>query len=384
MNWLEVVLDVLAPWSGTDPQAAHTEDSQMPLCRPKPRWHLPIGALILALALLAPAVPASDLIRINGAGASFPAPLYLRWFRDYYQAHPNVLVDYQAIGSGAGIANLIQGRFDFAGSDEPLTETTVEQLGEEWAQIPMVAGAIVMAYHLPGIDELKLSREALAAIFLGEATRWNDPLISAANPGVALPDLPIVVVARVDSSGTSLLVTRHLSAISETFADHVGSALKPVWPKVLQDRGGLIRGNGNGGVARLVQAVPGAIGYVQYAYAHLSGIPMASLQNETGAFVPPNETSFQATLASFRAELDLSDLADPKGTESYPILALSWLIVPRPADDAKGQALRQVLRYALTEGQKDAAPLGYIPLSPAAVEQIMERLGLPRPIPSDS
>ncbi|MEY6431537.1 phosphate ABC transporter substrate-binding protein PstS [Thioalkalicoccus limnaeus] len=354
----------------------------MPFLHSSPRWHLAVAALILAL--LAPPLAASDLIRINGAGASFPAPLYMRWFRDYYQAHPNVLVDYQAIGSGAGVANLIQGRFDFAGSDEPLTETALEQLGADWIQIPMAAGAIVMAYHLPGIEELKLSREALSAIFLGEAVRWNDPVIAAANPGVALPDRPIVVVTRVDSSGTSLIVTRHLSAISETFANLVGSNLKPVWPKALQDRGGLIRGSGNGGVARLVQAVPGAVGYVQFAYAHLSGISMATLQNEAGAFVPPNEASFQATLASFRAELDLSDLADPKGAESYPILALSWLIVPRSTEEPKSRTLREVLRYALTDGQKDAAPLGYIPLSPAAVEQIMERLDLRGPIPSDS
>ncbi|MCG6897833.1 MAG: phosphate ABC transporter substrate-binding protein PstS [Thiocapsa sp.] len=324
--------------------------------------------------LLSQAAMASDVIKLTGAGASFPAPLYQRWFRDYYLTHPDVRVDYQAIGSGGGIAGLIGGRLDFAGSDLPMTREEAEQVEGGVIQIPMTAGAVVLAYNLPGIQGLRLSREAVSAIFLGRAGRWNDPVIQAANPGVDLPDMPIVLVARADASGTTYVITRHLSAISPELAESVGTTMSPAWPKVLQERGALIRGQGNGGVAAYVQAVPGAIGYVQFAYAHQTGMQVASVQNQAGEFVPPSGEAFRAAVESFRAELDLSQVADPRGAGSYPILTLSWLIARRDYDDQKSAALTDVIRYALTEGQAVADLLGYIPLTEQAVRLILQDL----------
>lgn len=333
---------------------------------------LAFGALVCA-SFWQPSL-ASDLIKINGAGASFPAPLYQRWFRDYFLAHPNIQVDYQPIGTGPGVNSFIEGRLDFAGSDQPLTGELAQRAGDDVLQLPLTAGAVVLTYNLPGIDALRLSREALAGIFLGSIARWNDPLILAANPGVEIPDLPIVVVTRVDASGTTLVMTRHLSAISEAFAKQVGETQSPAWPALLLERGGLIRGHGNGGVAAFVQATVGAIGYVQYAYAHLPGMQMASVENRDGEFVSAGSESFRAAIEAFRAKLDYSQLIDPDGAGAYPILSLSWLVMRSGGDDTKSQAMRDVVRYALTEGQADASKLGYIPLSAKAVSLILQEL----------
>ncbi len=335
---------------------------------------LVFGALLVCASSWQPSL-ASDSVKINGAGASFPAPLYQRWFRDYFLAHPNIQVDYQPIGSGPGVNSFIEGRLDFAGSDQPLTGELAQRAGENVLQLPLTAGAVVLTYNLPGIDGVRLSREALAGIFLGSIARWNDPLVLAANPGVEMPDLPIVVVTRVDASGTTLVMTRHLSAISEAFAKQVGESQSPAWPTLLLERGGLIRGHGNGGVAAFVQATVGAIGYVQYAYAHLPSMQMASVENHEGEFVSADSDSFRAAVQSFRAKLDPSQLSDPEGAGAYPILSLSWLVTRRGGDDAKSQAMRDVLRYALTDGQAEATRLGYIPLTEEAVALILQQLG---------
>lgn len=333
---------------------------------------LACSALVLT-GLFQPSL-AADVIRLTGAGASFPAPIYQRWFRDYYRDHPNVHVDYQEIGSGAGVQNLIQGRVDFAGSDQPVTDAEAAAIDGGVVQLPMTAGAVVMAYNLPGIDGLRLTREAIAAIFLGRVARWNAPLIAASNPGVEMPDLAITVVARADSSGTSYVATRHLSAISEELASTVGTTMTPVWPKQLKERGALLRGQGNGGAAAYIRAVPGAIGYVQYAYAYLTDMQMASLQNQSGAFVPPRSESFRAAVASFRADLDPSQIADPRGAGSYPILTLSWLIARKDLEEQKAEVLADVLRYGLTDGQQVAERLGYIPLSTESVQRILQKV----------
>lgn len=336
---------------------------------------LAFAAGVLALTLPAAALHAENRLTLTGAGASFPSPLYQRWFRDYFRAHPEVQVDYQALGSGAGIANFIEGRLDFAGSDLRLTPEDVARVEGGVVQIPMTAGAVVMAYNLPGVEGLRLSREALAGIFLGKVERWDHPLIRASNEGVELPSAPITVVTRVDSSGTSFIVTRHLSAISPELAEAVGVSMSPEWPGILKERGALIRGRGNGGVAAYIKSVPGAVGYVQYTYAQHTNMQMASLQNQAGEFVPASSEAFDAAVASFRAELDPTDLADPRAAGAYPILTLSWLIARRAYDDPrKAEVLRDVIRYCLTDGQEVAALLGYIPLTEAAVRAIMERV----------
>jgi phosphate transport system substrate-binding protein len=189
--------------------------------------------------------------------------------------------------------------------------------------------------------------------------------------------MPVVVVARADSSGTTFVTTRHLSAISPRFAQTVGATMAPAWPQSLKDRGALIQGRGNGGVAAYVKAVPGAIGYVQYAYAHLTDMQMASLQNQAGEYVPPRSASFRAAVKSFREELDLTQLADPRGPGAYPILTLSWLIAKRDYDDdRKAKALKDVIRFALTEGQEVADLLGYIPLSEQSVRLLLQQVDL--------
>ncbi|MCP5197117.1 MAG: phosphate ABC transporter substrate-binding protein PstS [Gammaproteobacteria bacterium] len=316
---------------------------------------------------------AADVIRVNGAGASFPAPLYQRWFRDYYLAHPEVMVDYQAIGSGAGMTNLLKKRLDFAGSDLAMSEQEMVETDVPVVQIPMTAGAVVLIYHLEGIDRLRLSREAVAGIFLGTVTHWNDPLIAAANPGVMLPKNPIALVTRADSSGTTFVMTRHLSAISQNFSEQVGVTMTPQWPDALKKRGALLRANGNGGVTALVRAIPGSVGYTQYAYAYHSDISMAMLQNKDGQFVAPNDESFKAAVQSFREEMNPKNLPDPQGAGSYPILTLSWLVVRKDIDDeVTRKALREVIEYGLTEGQTISAKLGYIPLNKEAIKLILE------------
>ncbi|MBK1724103.1 phosphate ABC transporter substrate-binding protein PstS [Thiocystis violacea] len=328
----------------------------------------------VVMASLTPLAHAAEPIKIVGAGASFPAPLYLRWFRDYYLAHPNVQIDYQAIGSGGGIANLINGLLDFAGSDVPMKPEDAAKVPGGVVQIPMTAGAVVIAYHLDGVDGIKLSREAIAGIFTGQIARWNDPLIAATNPGVELPDLPIVVVTRGDASGTTFVTTRHLGAVSDAFNRNVGVDMNPVWPKVLQERGALIRGQGNGGVAAFIRAIPGSIGYLQYAYAGLTNMQMALMQNRAGDYVPPDSASFRAAVESFRAEMDLSEIADPKGDGSYPVLSLSWLILRKDYPEDKAAVIRDVIRYALTDGQQVAGLLGYIPLTEAAVALLQQKV----------
>lgn len=321
------------------------------------------------------AAPAAETVRLVGGGASFPAPLYQRWFRDYYLAHPGVQVDYQALGSGAGVTNLLAGRFDFAGSDVRLDADALGEVEGSLIQIPMTAGAVVLAYHVPGVEDLRLSRDALAGIFLGTVSRWNDPSIAATNDGADLPDLAITVVARAETSGTSHAFTRHLSAVSPDFAERVGVTADPAWPQALTERGALVRAQGSGGAAAFVKSIPGAIGYLPYAYAHFSDLPIAALQNREGKLVAADAKSFAAAVAALKAEMDPAQVADPGGEESYPILAVSWLLIPRALQDpAKGQALGDLVRYCLTEGQKLSGTLGYIPFSEATVARLLERL----------
>ena len=332
-----------------------------------------VAGSLMASFCLSIVATAADVVRIDGAGASFPAPLYQRWFHDYYLAHPEVMVDYQAVGSGAGMTMLLEKRLDFAGSDLAMNQRELAETAIPVVQIPMTAGAMVLVYQLEGVDKLRLSREAVVGIFLGTVTHWNDPLIVAANPGVDLPKTPITLVTRADSSGTTFVMTSHLSAIDKIFSERIGATMTPQWPDALKKRGALLRAHGNGGVMALVRSIPGSIGYTQYAYAYNSNLSMAILQNKTGQFVAPNDESFKAAVESFRAEMDPKNLEDPQGADSYPILTLSWLVIRKDlADEAKLKTLQEVVRYCLTDGQTISAKLGYIPLSKAGIKTILE------------
>jgi phosphate transport system substrate-binding protein len=338
---------------------------------------LACGVLASVLLAGAAALPAAEQksIKLIGVGATFPAPLYLRWTSAYHRAHPKVFPDYQPIGSGGGIKDLVGGRADFAGTDVRMTDAEVAQVDGGVVQLPMAVGAIVLVYNLDGVDPLKLSREAVTGIFSGGIERWNDPVIAAANPGAALPDQPITVVTRAGASGTSYTLTEHLGITSRAFAAAVVSSLSPIWPEALQQRGGLVKAVGNDGVAATVRAIPGSIGYVQYAFGYLTSMKMAMLENRGGQMVAPNEESFSAAIASIREEPGVQGLNDPPGDASYPIIGISWLVLRRHYDDpAKLPALVDLMEYALGPGQQDAAALGYIPYSPEGIAYVQSLL----------
>jgi len=306
--------------------------------------------------------PAAEVVELHGAGASFPFPLYDRWFKDYVAAHPNVRVDYQSVGSGAGVTQFTNKTVDFGASDAAMTDDEIGKVERGVQLIPMTAGSIVLAYNLPGVTGLlRLPRKAYADIFLGTITKWNDPALVAANPGVALPNLNIAVVHRADSSGTTFVFTQHLSAISPEWSTGPGTSRGPNWPAG-------IGAKGNEGVTSTIQQTAGALGYVEYGYAKLSALRMAALENKAGAYVEATTASGQAALAGAQLPADLRlFLPDPEGQEAYPIVTYTWLLAYRQYDKpGVAAALKEVIRHCLDAGQRVSEEMGYIPL-PASV-----------------
>lgn len=302
--------------------------------------------------------------QLSGAGATFPAPLYQRWAVEYNKLHPEVQVNYQSVGSGAGVKNFTQGVVDFGASDAAMSDAEIAKVQNGVVMIPATAGSIVLAYNLPGVPELKLSRDNYVNIFLGKISKWNDPAIAKNNPGVNLPDLPIMVAYRSDGSGTTFVFTKHLSAISPTFKEEVGEDKSVTFP-VGQG------GKGNEGVTAIIKQSPGAVGYVEYGYAEGNDLPMASLENKSGNFVKPSAESGAATLAHIEFPENLRVWpADPTGAEDYPIATFTWLLLYKKYADANElKALKDFVTYGLTDGQKFAPELGYIPLPAPVVEK---------------
>ncbi len=310
-------------------------------------------------------------ITLLGIGASFPAPLYERWFSEYNKLHPEVQVNYQALGSGAGIKQFQQGLIDFAASDAAMTDNEISAVKNGVVMLPMTAGSVVLTYNLPGgPSELKLSREAYSGIFLGKVTQWNDPIIAKNNPGEKLPDTPITVVAKSDASGTTFVFTSHLSAISEAWKNGPGIGKAVNFPVGVAAKGTL-------GVAAMVKQVPGAIGYVEYGYARQTGLPMAVLENRAGKFVKPDLKTGTNALASIKLPPDLRGwLPDPPGEDSYPIVTYTWLLCYRKYRDPRtAQALKSLISYGLGQGQSYSVELGYIPLPPDVVKAVTSALG---------
>ena len=320
-----------------------------------------IAIAAAASAILADSARAQQL---SGAGATFPAPLYQRWAVEYNKLHPKVQVNYQSVGSGAGVKQFTQGTVDFGASDAAMSDEEIAKVKQGAVMIPATAGSIVIAYNLPGVADLKLSRDAYAGIFLGKVTKWNDPAIAKENPGVNLPDMPINVAFRADGSGTTFVFTKHLAAISKDFADEVGTDKSVTWPVGAG-------GKGNEGVTALIKQSPGTVGYVEYGYAVNNGLSMASLQNKSGKFVKPTDESGAATLAHVEFPENLRIWPeDPTGPEDYPIATFTWLLLYKKYNDsAKLQALKDFVTYGITDGQKFSSELGYIPLPPAVVEK---------------
>ncbi len=311
----------------------------------------------------------AQFVRLTGAGATFPAPLYSKWFKDYHGLHQNVQVDYQSVGSGSGIKNFINKTVDFGASDAAMTPEEIAKVDVGAQLLPMTAGSIVLSYNLKGVPELKLSREAYAGIFLGKVKKWNDPLIAKANPGVKLPDSPIHVVVRADGSGTSFVLTKHLSAISPEWAKNPGFGTMPNWPVGT-------RSKGNEGVTASITTTPGAIGYLEYGYAKGQNLPMVELENKAGKFIKPTNESAQAALAAVELPENLiAWLPDPQGEKSYPIVTYTWLLCYKQySDPKKVEALKSVIEYGLTVGQKSSEQLGYVPLPQNVVSKVRAAL----------
>jgi len=313
--------------------------------------------LAVVVALLAAACPTVARQLINGAGATFPYPIYSKWFHEYTKVDPAVQINYQSIGSGGGIQQMLQGTVDFGASDGPMTDDELAKAKTPILHLPTVIGAVVATYNLPGVSELKLTPEALAGIYLGTVTKWNDPVIADANPGVTLPSAGIIVVHRSDGSGTSYVFTDYLGKVSAQWKDKVGVGKSVAWPVGLG-------GKGNEGVTGLVKQTPNAIGYVELVYALQNKLPYAAIENKGGKFVTPTIESVTAAadVADMPADFRVS-ITDSDAPDAYPIASFTWLLIPsKIADPAKGKALVGFLEWMLGPGQTMAAPLHYAPL----------------------
>jgi phosphate transport system substrate-binding protein len=326
-----------------------------------------MSKLIAAAAALALAGTASaaDAILVNGAGATFPAPLYTKWLSDYHKLHPEFAFNYQAIGSGGGIQQITAGTVDFGASDAPMKDDQIAKIPDV-VHVPMVMGAVVVTYNAP-VKDLKLTPEVVAAIFLGKITKWNDPALAAINQGEKLPELAITVAHRSDGSGTSYGFTDYLSKVSPAWKEKVGMGTSVQWPVGLG-------GKGNDGVTGLVKAIPGAIGYVELAYANQSKLPLAHLRNADGVFVKPTLESTSAAAAGVTMPADYRvSITNASGKAAWPIASFTYLLVRKDqADPKKGDALVKFLWWATHEGQAMAAPLDYAPL-PRSVVVMVEK-----------
>jgi phosphate transport system substrate-binding protein len=329
-----------------------------------PPFIQPIMKNLILLVVAAFAAAPLQAQQLSGAGATFPAPLYQRWSVEYHAKNPDVQVNYQSVGSGAGVKNFIQGVVDFGASDAAMSDEEMAKSPRGAVLVPATAGSVVLAYNLPGVADLKLSREVLAGIFLGTVTRWNDAAIAANNPGVALPDQPINVAYRSDGSGTTFVFTQHVAAVSPEFDEKIGADKSVTFPVG-------VGGKGNEGVTALIKQTPGTIGYVEYGYAKNNGLSVAAIENKTGNFVAPSPESGASTLASVELPDNLRVWpVDPAGAQDYPIVSFSWLLLYTEYQDAgKLAALKDFVNYGLTEGQTFADELGYIPLPAPVVEK---------------
>ena len=314
------------------------------------------------------ATGSSSGVSLTGAGATFPQPIYSKWFSDYATSN-GVKINYQSIGSGGGIRQLSEGTVDFGASDSPMKDDEIAKArGGAIMHFPTVLGAVVVTYNVPGVNQpLKLTGEAVADIFLGRITKWNDPRIATLNAGVTLPAADILPVYRSDGSGTTFIFSDYLASVSPAWAKAPGRGKELKWPVG-------IGAKGNEGVAGQVKQTPNSIGYVELTYAKQNRLGYASLRNKEGQFVEPSVQSVtaaaEAAMATFPANTDYRvSIVNAPGAQSYPISSFTWILVYRnQADAGKGQKIKDFLKWALTEGEKSAAALDYGPL-PASVSQ---------------
>jgi len=326
---------------------------------------------ILAIVLLTGvSATASAQMMINGAGATFPYPIYSKWFDEYAKVDPSVRFNYQSIGSGGGQKQILAQTVDFGASDGPMSDDNLAKAPGKLLHIPTVAGADVVAYNLPGNPALKLDADAIAGIFLGQIKKWNDPKITALNAGVTLPDQEIVVVHRSDGSGTTYIWTDYLSKISPEWKTKVGTNTSVNWPTG-------IGGKGNEGVAGQIKQTPGALGYVELIYAVQNKMPYAEIKNAAGEFVKPTLESVTAALATAEIPNDFRfSMTNAPGKDAYPIAGATWLLVyQQQRDAAKGKKLVEFLKWSVTDGEKMAKDLQYAPLPESVQQRVLKRIG---------
>jgi phosphate transport system substrate-binding protein len=331
--------------------------------------------LTLLLLCVLPTLPAVAQTTLNGAGATFPYPMYSKWFSEYHKLHSDVQINYQSIGSGGGIRQVTEGTVDLGASDMPMTDAQLAEakgkLKTDILNLPSVLGAVVPAYNIPGVSgEVKFTPDALAGIFLGRITKWNDKAITSVNSGVNFPDKDIIVIHRSDGSGTTYIWTDYLSKVSSDWKSQVGSGTSVKWPIGLG-------GKGNEGVAGSIRQLQGSIGYVELIYAVQNNIPFGSVKNSAGVFLKASLEGVTAAAASapkMPADFRVS-ITNAPGKDAYPISSFTWLLIPRQSKNAaKGKILADFLNWMVTDGQKMTAALSYASLPDAVVQKEKEAI----------
>ncbi len=324
-----------------------------------------ITILVLSGLAIAGITEARAQLLINGAGATFPYPLYSKWFDEYTRVDPSVQFNYQSIGSGGGQQQILAGTVDFGASDGPMTDQDLAKAPHKILHIPTVAGADVVTYNLPGKPQLKLDGPTIADIFLGQITKWNDPRLVSANPGVTLPEADIVVVHRSDGSGTTYIFADYLSSVSPAWEKSVGRGKAVKWPTGLGAKG-------NEGVTGQVEQMPGAIGYVELVYAVQNNLPFASVKNSAGNFIAPSIASVTAALGTAKVPDDFRfSMVNPPGQDGYPIAGATWLLVyQEQTNPEKGKKMVEFLKWAMNQGEQMAPQLNYAPLPPDLIKRV--------------
>ena len=326
-----------------------------------------ISRIALLLAGFALALPVMGQTTLNGAGATFPYPMYSKWFSEYNKLHSDVQINYQSIGSGGGIRQVLNGTVDFGASDGPMSDEQLAQAKTKILHIPTVLGAVVPAYNVPGISgEIKFTPEALAGIFLGKVQKWNDAAITQANPGINFPDKPIIVIYRSDGSGTTFIFTDYLSKISKDWSNTVGKGTSVKWQIGMG-------GKGNEGVAGQIRQLQGSIGYVELVYAVENKITYGSIKNAAGNFVKASlDAVTEAAASSPKMPADFRvSITNAPGKTAYPISSFTWLLIPVQAKDPKkGKIIADFLDWMVSDGQKMTSQLSYAPLPQNVVEKV--------------
>jgi len=326
----------------------------------------------VALLCIALSVPVFSQTTLNGAGATFPYPMYSKWFSKYHDAHPDIQFNYQSIGSGGGIRQVLAGTVDFGASDGPMSDDQLAQSKTKILHVPTVLGAVVPAYNVSGVSgEIKFTPEALAGIFLGKITNWNDKAIASANPGVNFPkDEPIVVIHRSDGSGTTFIFTDYLSKVSSDWKSQTGQGTSVKWPVGLG-------GKGNEGVAGMIRQMQGSIGYIELIYAVQNKIAYGTVKNASGEFVKASLDSVTAAAASVKsmpADFRVS-ITNAPGKDAYPISSFTWLLIPAQSKDAaKGKMIADFLNWMVDDGQKMTADLTYAPLPGSVAAKVKDEI----------